>query len=119
VGGGISATTLWTNPDATVNFGNRDVTLSQAYTNFDYLRISFDWSTSTGSSNQALIPKATLDISSSKCTFAFGLDTRNRWGYASSSTVIHFTQAYVRQSAAQTASSVYIIPTKIEGIKIN
>ena len=44
-GGSVTTTTLWTNSDPTVAFAAQYVELSQSMTNFDYIRITFRYTT--------------------------------------------------------------------------
>ena len=121
-GGGLTETDLWTNPSPTSSFGSDTVTLSQSYKNFDYLKISFRWSTSDSTSFSAIIPKATLE-SNVERTFAIGGNlsssgkARTRVGYASSETSIYISNSYQLVTTTQSANSNYIIPTKISGLK--
>lgn len=45
-GGGMTETTLWTNPSTSSSLAAGDVTLSQSIANFDLLKFEFNYSTS-------------------------------------------------------------------------
>lgn len=127
-GGQMTETALWTNSSPTSNFGNTtqtpyNVTLSESYTNFDYIKIAFRFSTSVTTSAEIIMPKDVLARSTSVSTFAIGMNsgsgnTRVRTGYATSNTTIGFLGCYQTTSSSQSVSSAYIIPTKISGLKL-
>lgn len=48
-GGKMKETTLWTNANPTSNMGSTTITLSQGLSNFKYLKIEFNYATSSSS----------------------------------------------------------------------
>ena len=69
-GGGLSATTLWTNPSPASSFTEQEVALSQALTNFNYYEVIYRVNTSqTRVLSTGLIPtdwKAYLQVTAAK-----------------------------------------------------
>lgn len=126
---GMTETTLWTNPSPTSSFGTTtaagvDVTLSQSSRNFDYLCIYARHSTSNSTTRRFIFTLEDIRASTSDKVLAIGFGdgsstSRARLFYDKSGTTLNFTYGSYRfVSSSQTASTAYIIPTKITGLKI-
>ena len=117
--GGSTETVLWTNNSPTSQFAAQTITLSDDYSNYDYIEVYFRLSTSDDTEYRDIIPKATLDKSNSSNTFAIGNaysnSTRARGSYVSGASM-YFTAAYPLTSTSTNNS--YVIPTKIVGISV-
>lgn len=113
-------TVLWTNNSPTSQFASQTITLSDDYSNYDYIEVYFRCSTSDDTEYREIIPKATLDKSSSLATFTIGNNantaTRARGIYADTTSSLNITSAYPL-SGSSSANS-YVIPTKIVGISV-
>ena len=121
--GGFSETALWTNSAPTSNFAEQSVTLSQSFTNFDYIKINFRVSTSTSTSGAILVSKEMLQqatgnnvVKPSLCCNSGGT------GYArsvncSSNTSLTIAKAYKFSSTSAGTSTSVAIPTSIVGLK--
>lgn len=112
-------TVLWTNDSPTSQFASQTITLSDNVSNYDYLEVYFRCSTSDDTEYRDIIPKATLDKSSSSNTYAIGNaysnSTRARGSYVNG-TSMYFTAAYPLTSTSTNNS--YVIPTKVVGIAV-
>lgn len=118
--GGSTETVLWTNGSPTSQFAAQTITLSDDYSNYDYIEVYFRLSTSDDTEYRDIIPKVTLDKSNSSNTFAIGNaysnSTRARGSYVNGASM-YFTAAYPLTSTSTTNS--YVIPTKIVGISVS
>lgn len=123
----MTETALWTNNSPTSSFAVQDITLSQNYTNFEYLKIAYRWSTSDSTTRAIIISKSVLDDivgTSGELTVGMHLNSSSGncrvrpWKITNSNTM-HFASSYQTQSGGQTASNSYIIPVNVYGLKIN
>lgn len=123
-GGGLTETTLWTNSSPTSNMSATTVSLSQAVTNFDYIKFTYRFSTSN-SSEYAVILSAT-DVTKSATTsgnFTIALMVRSSSYYRirrvtyNSSTSLDVSLAW--DANHQGSSSSEAIPIKISGLKLS
>lgn len=115
-----TVTTLWTNSSPTSTFGQQDITgLASGISNFDYIRITYRWGKSDATSQSATFAVDEIPSSTGRAGIGMrvGTATRFRPIYKSSNTSIYVYGAYATSSTS--ASSDYVIPTKIEGIKYN
>lgn len=115
-----TVTTLWTNSSPTSTFGQQDITgLASGISNFDYIRITYRWGKTDSTSQSTTFAVDEIPSSTGRAGFGMrvGTTTRFRPIYKSSNTSIYVYGAYATSSTS--ASSDYLIPTKIEGIKYN
>ena len=126
-------TDLWTNADPSAAFDVQDITLSQAYTNFNKLRFYFvyrntlltpetwveydvsdivdNWRSGSGAAGTNILKKEgsfSLVVNSQNYFRFFTKDADNP------TTKFHFWRAYRLSDAA--SSTAYLIPTKITGV---
>ena len=73
-------TLLWENPDRTVSFAAKDVSLTQAVDSFDYLRVIYAYSTSSSEEGfrHVIIPVWNSDKSAYMYQYVSGSDTGYR-----------------------------------------
>ena len=65
-GGGtpsMTETTLWTNSTPSSNFTGKDITLSEDYTTFTYIKIEYKAATTKNTSTYLLVPPSALTMS--------------------------------------------------------
>ena len=121
----ITWTAIWTNSNIYSSFSAQDVTLSQPYTNFDYIRIEWNASSSDITHSIQIVDKSALQYySSSNGNFRGCMSYRKSNGniydrhfYPKSSTVINIGGG-ARVAASGSDDSV-LIPYYIYGGKIN
>lgn len=133
-GRGGTETSLWrnSNQDIDQNFSGRDITLSQAYTNFDYIKIVYTsgLSSSGGISlrgeTEIIFPieRITFSSSSYRCHLTDYIDGNYyREFYKKSSTVFNFSDD-IYQIDGDDADKRYgefpynCVPLKIIGLKV-
>lgn len=118
--GGSTETVLWTNNSPTSSFAVQSVTLSDDYTNYDYLEFYFRSTTSDDTEYRDIIPTSVLAKSTSASTCTIGNSSsskiRSRGIYATSNTSIRISDCYPLNSTS--ASNTSVIPTKIVGISV-
>lgn len=126
-----SETTLWTNPSPTSNFGTTSasgttISLSTPLTAFDQIAIYVRYSTSDSQERKFIydydsLSNATDSEHSLAIGFVVGSSTsRVRLFYKASSSRLGFPWGTYRlQQGSQTASTAYIIPTKVTGIMLH
>lgn len=118
-GGTLSETLLWSGSVTTYSSGS--LTLSSSYTNYDYIKIKFIPKANTSLEYETIIPKSTLENSSSVATFVIGAtavgetQSRVRGCYMASNTSINLSAAYNIGGSA--TYSNYILPRAIYGLK--
>ena len=120
--GGFSETTLWTNSSPTSSFAAQDVTLSQSFTNFDYIKINWRATKSNTTAASMIVPPSVLQNSSATANsnnVEFGTHTgstvRARSIRYSSNTKLSISTAYNVNTSGN--STDYAIPTSIVGLK--
>ena len=113
-------TVLWTNNSPTSSFAVQSVTISDDYTNYDYLEFYFRSTTSDDTEYRDIIPTSVLAKSTSASTCTIGNSSsskiRSRGIYATSNTSIRISDCYPLNSTS--ASNTSVIPTKIVGISV-
>ena len=118
--GGSTETVLWTNNSPTSSFAVQTVTISDDYTNYDYLEFYFRSTTSDDTEYRDIIPTSVLAKSTSASTCTIGNSSsskiRSRGIYATSNTSIRISDCYPLNSTS--ASNTSVIPTKIVGISV-
>lgn len=121
--GGFAETTLWTNSSPTSNFAEQSVSLSQSFTNFDYIKIDYRVSTSTSTSGAILVSKEMLQqatgnnvVKPSLCCNSGGTGYARSVNY-SSNTSLTIAKAYKFSSTSAGTSTSVAIPTSIVGLK--
>ena len=117
---GFSETTLWTNSSPTSSFSG-DITVSNI-SGYDYIKIYFRYSTSLNETSEAIFPWTIFyneycGFGMRKSSSTSINDMKYRCCYAKSYTTLNFANSVSHQSASQTTSGAYIIPTKITGLK--
>lgn len=118
----VQETTLWTNSSPTSSFNAHTITFTNPIpiSNFDYIKITFRNGKSNATSKSAIF--LSDDIPDSSDRIMIGMSTsagnRARGLYAASTTSIYFSESYKLQTGSQTASSDYIIPISITGVKL-
>ena len=112
-------TTLWTNSSPTSSFSG-DVSIS-SFSSYDYVKIYFRYSTSLNETSEVVFPRSIFY--NEYCGFGMRKsdsssinDMKYRCCYAKSYTALNFANSVSHQSASQTTSGAYIIPTKITGL---
>ena len=110
-----SATTAWTNSSPSSNFNSQTVTTSYTFSNYNFIRITYRFSTSVSTTASMIIPKGSYTAFSKH---ALGANTGSGNSrvrlFSISGSSITFDSSYQTTASSQTASSAYIIPTKIE-----
>lgn len=125
-GGGratLKATTLWTNSSPSSSFSAQAVTLSNSMYSYDYIRVYFRYSTSIAEERLVMysiysILGEMVALGARKYDASSVNDMRYRAMSGTSATSISFTNSVQHTSSSQTTSGAYIIPTKIEGLKL-
>lgn len=129
-GGGLSYTTLWTNPDPTAEFGRSggvSVSLSDDIDNYQFLEFTFQKTTSNTDKYSILIPVSEFKLSSSgagagKVKYAANVATATYWTffrafwYNSDTEVLIDQCAFYRANSATTYQNQYVIPYTIKGV---
>lgn len=126
-GGGLTETTLWTNPSPTSAMTSGTlITLSDDYTNYDYLKFTYRVSTTIDTEWDVVIPKDSVTDA------IYGLTNNNRislsyygssyltirvLGRSNSTTARDFKATDSRQWGGAGTSTTFNIPTKISGLK--
>lgn len=116
---GFKETTLWTNSSPTSSFSG-DITVSSIH-GYSYIKIYFRYSTSLNETSEVIFPWSIfyygyVGFGMRKSDSSTINDMRYRCCYAKSYTTINFANSVAHQSASQTTSGAYIIPTKITGL---
>lgn len=123
-GGNASETALWVNPSPTATMAARTITLSQAATNFKYLKIVYAYQITDQTLTSAIYDMAEASnfvLGKSTARFALGFHTAasNDYGRFGSFTnedylSIAFTTSYRADTTATTANNC--IPVAIYGV---
>lgn len=121
-GGKLKETVLWTNSSPTSSFAAQDVTISEAYSNYEYIAIYYKRTTSDTAELYSIFPKFQLDLYNERISGMFGTaqSASNRQScarpfYFTNATTIHFVIGYLISSGSTTSN--LMIPTKITGLK--
>ena len=115
---GFDETTLWTNSSPTSSMSATTITLSQNYTNFDYIKVY-----AKAKNNENVINTTIFDTSEvTDHAVYFGSkgssNGRVRFMTASSGTSLSVSSSYIiTSSQSSSTESAYSIPTKITGLK--
>lgn len=128
-GGGMTETTLWTNPDSTTGFSSQSVSISPYKLNdFDYIKIEYQGSINSISGIKSIMfePSALLNGNSNAMysDIVLGAQVAQSTEYYARKTyalAIDATQIYFTNSTKVGSSSVVnnaIIPIKIYGVKL-
>lgn len=123
-GGGtatLKATTLWTNPSPSSSFANQTISLSSTGI-YDYIQITWRWSTSDSTEFKSIFAKNQYG-GSKRLAIGGAPDTSTTaryrfWTQASSYSEMGWSNSVQHTSSSQTTSGAYVIPTKIEGLKL-
>ena len=111
-------TELWSNSNTTSSFSAQTVLLSESMSDFDYLLISYAFSTSSQDFSTQLIPVSEIYDDAREFSLRINAATYNRTGArnltAISDTEIKFLAASYNTSTA----NGYVIPANIYGIKL-
>lgn len=123
--GRLEETVLWTNSSPTSSFAAQDVTLSQSYKTFDYIKVTARMSTTSAVETSVIIPLNDFDLYYPTQKASGGINVHRTASDSASrtrafgpvgETTIHFFTAFsVATSGAQENGS--IIPVKISGLK--
>ena len=127
-GGKMSETTLWTNPNTSVDFANQGVTLSDNISNYSYIKISYKFSRAVADDTAISVIINETDFINSNAaegTCFAGLNeygassgTNYSWSrgvYPTSDTIVYFTGCFsLRANLNQNARC---IPIEIIGLK--
>ena len=122
-GGSATETVLWTNGSPTAQFAPQDVTLSDDIDNYDFLKIEFISTASTGVNGSILVDVSdfkSMTNTANVAGFAFGLSSGadslvSRKTTYVSDTKIHIGNAYSYAGGTNNARG---IPLQIIGIKL-
>ena len=115
---GFDEATLWTNSSPTSSMSATTITLSQNYTNFDYIKVY-----AKAKNNENVINTTIFDTSEvTDHVVYFGSkgssNGRVRYMTASSGTSLSVSSSYIiTSSQSSSTESAYSIPTKITGLK--
>lgn len=126
--GGMTETTLWTNPDSTQSFASQLVSISPyTFSEFDYIKIEWKGSTwPTSPTGHMLVPPDVLALSNRSNDVpraAIGMSPQqNTTGYARTlysyqNTQLNFSNCSKMGGSGNT--NAYAIPLKIVGIKLS
>lgn len=123
-GGGkatLKATTLWTNSSPSSSFSNQTISLSSTGS-YDYIQITWRWSTSDSTEFKSIFAKNQYG-GSKRLAIGGAPDTSTTaryrfWTQASSYSEMGWSNSVQHTSSSQTTSGAYVIPTKIEGLKL-
>lgn len=111
-------TELWSNSNTTSSFSAQTVLLSESMSDFDYLLISYAFSTSSQDFSTQLIPVSEIYDDAREFSLRINAATYNRTGArnltATSDTEIKFLAASYNTNTA----NGYVIPANIYGIKL-
>lgn len=121
--GGLSETTLWTNPNPDVSFANQSITLSNDISSYDYIKCEYKVNNSTATYGSAIIPRNLLQQTSRSPNsfiwaiggYRFTSSAYTRVCWINSNTEIYFTACRNYESGSVTNTG--IIPTKISGLR--
>lgn len=124
-GGAMSETTLWTNPNPTSAMAQgATIPLSQAYTDFDYIKIVYRLSTSNATEGSVIYPKDDVTASvSAAAERRMGIQAYLTNNYAriiyrpDNVTTNSFTISNARQLQGSGTSTSNLIPIKVIGLK--
>lgn len=125
-GGGLTETTLWTNPSPTSAMaGGTTFTLSDDYTNYDYLKFTYRFSTTDATEGEVIVPKSSVDssVSSVQNSNRIGLSVvttsaaSRLISRSNSTTTTELATTNSRAWGGTGQSTTTIIPTKISGLK--
>lgn len=127
-GGGMTETTLWTNPDSTQSFASQLVSISPyTFSEFDYIKIEWKGSTwPTSPTGHILVPPdvlASSNGSNEALRAAIGMSPQQdstgyvRKLYSYRDTKLDFSNCSQMGGSGNTNS--YTIPLKIVGIKLS
>lgn len=125
-GGGtakLKATTLWSNSAPGSSFAAQTVNLSQSMLDFDFIRVSFDYSASSAEGwsviySPSILYHETVSLGARKDDSSSINDMRYRAMNGATSTTVSFTNSVQHTSSSQSTSASYIIPTSITGLKL-
>ena len=117
-GGSDTETVLWTNGSPTSSFAQKTVTLSDNINNYDYIKMTFRYSTSDDTELVEIFPVENIDINTAKRSTYLGV----MW-YAGSWKYRNITNNYTSVEISNcvfvggSSSNGSIIPLQIIGIK--
>lgn len=119
-GGSLDETTLWTNPSPTSNFSGTTITLSDAISNYDYIKIATrDYITASSDTQEVVYPVSTFK------QFSSGSDVEQAVqlfisGGAGTETrrLIYVTDTSVEITNASPGGQHYLVPQYISGLKL-
>lgn len=120
----LSETTLWTNPDASAAFGAKTVTLSQSITNFTYIKVIADTTTTEGTDTVSMMKVSeflnTTDTGNNITRGALSATGRDgnlfdRTFWYVSGTQVGFGRGVAQATGATNNNAV--IPVYIKGLK--
>ena len=121
IGGSMSETVLWTNPNQTGNFGATTITLSESVNNFKYIKVVFRFSTQTNNQNYVIFPldmwiNSTATNGKNRCVIASYASNIFARGiaYASATSVTIGACYQVNQTGS---GNNYVIPVEVIGLK--
>lgn len=119
-GGSLDETTLWTNPSPTSNFIGTTITLSDAISNYDYIKIATrDYITGSSDTQEVVYPVSTFkqfssgsDVEQAVQLFisgSVGTETRR---------LMYVTDTSVEITNASPGGQHYLVPQYISGLKL-
>lgn len=124
MGGGLSETVLWTNPDTSVDFGAQVVTLSDSLDNYSYIKINYRYNKGSGTESISIIIsvddfKKTSVRPGHKCSITVLDNTYwyTRYYWYTSSTTVQIYPCYRTSSNGMTQTNNVVIPNYISGLK--
>ena len=90
---------------------------------FDYIKVTFDYSTTSGESwtamySSSMLYHETVAIGARKDDSSSINDMRYRAMNGATATTVSFTNSVQHTSSSQSTSATYIIPTSIIGLKL-
>lgn len=126
--GGLTETTLWTNPSPTSAMNASTIlSLSDDYTNYDFLRIKYRFSTTSAAEWDVIASKDSITTAIANTTTSnrismciVGTSTLVRTLSRSDSTTLRdLIVTNTRQWGGSTTSTTTVIPTEIIGMKLS
>lgn len=126
-GGGAkyTETSLWTNPSPSNAFAQQDVTLSESFTDYKYLKIKYRFSTTDAREYYVVYPQesvASAVASSNDCRLSwqeYNLSVTGnyvRFAYRPDTTTTSLNITNARQVSGTSTSNNYLIPLEILGL---
>lgn len=122
-GGSATETVLWTNGSPTAQFAPQDVTLSDDIDNYDFLKIEFISTASTGVNGSVLVPVSDFKLmtnTASTTGFGFGLSSGVDTFISRKTTYVSDTKIHIGNATSYTGNTnnARAIPLQIIGIKL-